>query len=299
MSKAYQENYVQQLKGFYYTAYLGSVSKAAKFLYLSQPSISLQIKALENTLNVQLFKRKSKKMFLTEHGKVFFKEAKAVLENIDSLFNKYKLAAKVEPTLRIVANHGSMQYILPKKLKSFRQKFPDQKIEVIYANADEGVKHLDSGADIYITPLSFDFSDDYTIYPVVSFPIYLMAHKNHPISKLKKISLTDIANYDITLPSDDMSVFRGVKALMHSKGIDYEPKLSFRNWELMKNFVHEDLTMSIVTGLVLQTKDPNLFIYDMSEYFEPVTYCMLVPKFRTVPDYLQEFIDSPTSFDNQ
>ncbi len=68
----YKQNRVQQLRGFCYAAQAGSVSKAAERLFLSQPSVSLQIQALERELKVTLFERRGPKITLTPDGKTLY-----------------------------------------------------------------------------------------------------------------------------------------------------------------------------------------------------------------------------------
>ena len=64
----YKQNRLKQLRAFCYTAKSGSISKAAEQLYLSQPSVSLQIQALERELNTMLFERRGPKIRLTPDG---------------------------------------------------------------------------------------------------------------------------------------------------------------------------------------------------------------------------------------
>ena len=64
----YKQNRLKQLRAFCYTAKSGSISKAAEQLYLSQPSVSLQIQALERELNTMLFERRGPKIRLILDG---------------------------------------------------------------------------------------------------------------------------------------------------------------------------------------------------------------------------------------
>ena len=64
----YKHNRLQQLRGFYYAARANSISKAAEKMSLSQPSVSLQIQALERELGVQLFERRGPRIRLTPDG---------------------------------------------------------------------------------------------------------------------------------------------------------------------------------------------------------------------------------------
>jgi len=68
VSSAYKHNRLPQLRGFCYAARSKSISKAAENMFLSQPSVSLQIKALERELGVRLFERRGPRISLTHDG---------------------------------------------------------------------------------------------------------------------------------------------------------------------------------------------------------------------------------------
>src|SRR5215470_7537191 len=81
----YKQNRLQQLRGFCHAAQAGSISKAAEKLFLSQPSVSLQIQALERELKTQLFERRGPKIMLTPDGKTLYDLAAPLIDQIDSL----------------------------------------------------------------------------------------------------------------------------------------------------------------------------------------------------------------------
>ena len=81
----YKQNRLQQLRGFCHAARAKSISKAAHQMLLSQPSVSLQIKALERELGVQLFQRHGPRIFLTFDGQRLLEMASPLVEAIDNL----------------------------------------------------------------------------------------------------------------------------------------------------------------------------------------------------------------------
>jgi DNA-binding transcriptional LysR family regulator len=84
-SARYKQNRLQQLRGFCYAARTKNISKAASQMGLSQPSVSLQIKALERELGVELFQRRGPRIDLTHDGQRLFELAYPLLESIDQL----------------------------------------------------------------------------------------------------------------------------------------------------------------------------------------------------------------------
>src|SRR5688572_26789440 len=74
-----------QLKGFFHVAKLGSFTEAAKQLYLTQPAISLQVKALEKTIGERLLDRVGRSVRLTHAGLIVFKHTEELMHKFDEL----------------------------------------------------------------------------------------------------------------------------------------------------------------------------------------------------------------------
>ncbi len=120
-----------RLKVFYTVARRLNFTKAAEELFITQPAVTKHIHEIETYYKTQLFHRNGTKIKLTPAGT-------ALLEHAEQLFNIYRniefeLAAineNVKGSIRIGASTTVAQYVLPKYLASFKQKFPDIKIEL-------------------------------------------------------------------------------------------------------------------------------------------------------------------------
>ncbi len=97
----YKKNRLQQLKGFYYTAMEGSVTKAAKKMYLSQSTITLQIQTLERDLKTEVFIKGSRPLKLTGDGELLYDMASEHLKAIDELYEEFLLKKHKKKSLKI------------------------------------------------------------------------------------------------------------------------------------------------------------------------------------------------------
>ncbi len=127
-----------RLKIFKTVADVKSFSKAAELLFLAQPTVTLQIKKLENYLGVTLFYRKKNEVELTEEGKILYKYAEKILEDY-LLMEKELLNIKynLKQNLTIGASTTIGEYLLPEILSSFWKEFKDVKINVFIGNSKE------------------------------------------------------------------------------------------------------------------------------------------------------------------
>jgi LysR family transcriptional regulator, low CO2-responsive transcriptional regulator len=129
-----------QLRAFHHVAHLGGFSRAAEFLFLTQPAISEQVRKLEQDHDVLLFHRERKRVRLTEQGEHLFRFTKQYFE-IEQQMEEYMSAtsAAVDGELRIIADSAHhITFFLGK----FRQRFPDISVTLRTGNTEEILEDL-------------------------------------------------------------------------------------------------------------------------------------------------------------
>lgn len=144
---------LKQLEAFVQVAEMGSFSKAAKELYLTQPTISAHISALEKELNARLFIRNTKEVSLSDDGKDLYKYAKQIMElekNIEERFGRSSEGGK--HCITIAASSIPAQYLLPKVLLKFSERYPDEQLKITETDSSQVVMQIvDHIADIGFT----------------------------------------------------------------------------------------------------------------------------------------------------
>ena len=118
----------KQIEAFVYITEQGSFSKAAKTLYLTQPTISSHISELEKEMNTRLFYRHKKQVSLTEDGKNFYEYAKRLILLMEQIDEKFltKQTDDLKTELIIAASSVPAQHLLPKILYHFRERYPQR-----------------------------------------------------------------------------------------------------------------------------------------------------------------------------
>ncbi len=133
----------KQLEAFVRVAELQSFTRAARQLYMSQPAISFQIKALEEDLSVILLQRSERKVALTEAGRLLYPEAKQMLGH----YNKIKAGLDALRGLKaghiiIGASTIPGEYLLPGIIGSFRSKYSGVRVNLRIAGSGDVLKWL-------------------------------------------------------------------------------------------------------------------------------------------------------------
>lgn len=144
---------LKQLEAFVQVAEGGSFSKAARDLFLTQPTISAHVSSLEKELNVRLFVRNTKEVNLSEDGKDLYKYAKQMVElekKIEARFGKKDEYEK--QCITIAASTIPAQYLLPGILLKFRERYPDEQLKIMETDSAEVItKIVEHMADIGFT----------------------------------------------------------------------------------------------------------------------------------------------------
>lgn len=151
---------IHQVHIFNIAARTLSITKTAKKMNLSQPSVSIQIKDLEDTLNVRLFERINRKITLTDAGKVFFEYSERLLNLIDEInavMNDFSSGDVGKLVLGASSTVGI--YVLPGYLGDFKELYPKAEIALMIQNRQEAMEQCIAGE------LDFAFMQDPPKHP--------------------------------------------------------------------------------------------------------------------------------------
>ena len=134
---------LKQLEAFVQISDSGSFSKAAKDLFLTQPTISAHISTLEKELNTRLFVRNTKEVRLSDSGKILYDYAKQMTilqKKIEDTFAVRE--EKAQQCLTIAASTIPAQYLLPGILARFNEKYPNQQFKVLESDSAKVVEQV-------------------------------------------------------------------------------------------------------------------------------------------------------------
>ena len=159
---------LHQLRGFYEIARTRSFTRAADKLFLSQPAISLQIKALEDELGKALFDRKRREIRLTEAGEVLFKYVQQIFDGLEDARNEIAaLDKEVSGRLVVGTSDTNCTYILPDALEEFRRCYPGVDLDIRNRISPEIAKLVATDeVDIGLVTLPVRHRDVQGAYPI-------------------------------------------------------------------------------------------------------------------------------------
>ena len=181
-------------------------SKAALRLYTAQPSLSQQIKDLEDDVGVRLLNRTKRKVELTEEGAVFLEQARLTLAQADKAVAMARQVSQAkQQLLRIGFVPVAEMKIFPYVLPNLRVQNPDLKIDLLSLNNVDQIRGIKKGElDISFTRDNFQ-SDEIESKFVLREPLIFILPKEHPLAKYERIPVQALDGIDFIIPSDEQS----------------------------------------------------------------------------------------------
>ena len=259
-----------RLKGFFTVVRSGGFTQAAKRLYLTQPTVSQQIKTLEDELGVKLFRR-ARPVTLTREGEILYELAENVFSEVDRIYEVFANLKKESPAvLNIAANQSTSMHVLPKKLEYFTQRFPSVEIAIHNMRTLEIIESVISGeinvGMVLVDPERTEISSR----PVIPYEMVLITPEDHRLAAKRQITLEDIAKYPFisyTKTTDTRKLIDEPFRKAHQKT---KIKMALGNTDLIITYVALGYGIAIVHNMNLAKNRPEgLAVRSLKRYFDP------------------------------
>lgn len=188
---------LRHLRYFVAVAEEENITRAAARLHVSQPPLSRQIRDLEAELGVQLFERTSKSVRLTEAGKVFYREAQAVLLRANEAVAAVKaVAGGGAGELHIGYAPSLTVELLPRALRRFQATSPGVKISLHDLSTEQMLAGLRDGSldAALMVKTSSAALRGLQFRNLVTYHVCVAAHPSHPLARKRKVPLADLSD---------------------------------------------------------------------------------------------------------
>lgn len=234
---------ISQMEYFSCVCRCGSITKAAKELHISQPSVTAAVHELEKELGVNLFLRRNNKIQLTEEGWFVQERIDGILKSMDTLnrdLNDF-VGQKNHIRLGVPLQIGS--FLLPLLFGKFRQEYPDISLEIEESGAIDIVKKLlDDQLDLAI--LSVDSS---RIWDVEWTHLYnsefcFCVSKDHELAKKESVSFREACSCPLVVFQEGFYINERVQQLMKENRVVPDIWMETGQLHTIKNLVIRDGT---------------------------------------------------------
>lgn len=265
---------IVQMKYFITVAQCLNISKAADQLYITQPSLSRQITAIESELNLHLLIRDSRSVRLTPAGA-------ALLEEFQEIYNNYNLAItkaqNIQQGLSGQLNIGILDgaYVgdlFPETLRYFNEFYPEMKINLknsSFKGLTEGL--YDGKLDLAMT-LYFDIKSRLNLKYMIMEKNndYIVVISSHRLADEKKVSLSDFKDETFIMTSTDDSEESSKLIIAECVRLGFYPKVNFvPNIQTVMLLVESGVGVAILDGRNSLKLNPSVKFLSIDSHFEP------------------------------
>lgn len=243
---------LRQLQVFEAIARNENFTRAAEELFLTQPTVSMQLKKLEQFIGAALFEQIGKKVFLTDLGKELYISAREVLETLAHFeMQTSEMLGLKKGHLRL-AVVTTAKYYAPYMLGLFCQIYPDIDVSLKVTNRERLLQRLSQNEDdLYIIGRPPKSENHYFI-PLIENPLVVIAPRNHPLAKLnRQLSLKEIANENFIIREQGSGTRRAIDNVFKQSDLPIKIKMELGSNEAIKHAVSSGLGISILSRYTL------------------------------------------------
>ncbi|HUN60536.1 MAG TPA: LysR substrate-binding domain-containing protein [Candidatus Sulfotelmatobacter sp.] len=209
-----------RLKVFRTVADTLSFRRAGEQLRLSQPAVTLQIKALEEELSVRLLDRTGNRVALTDAGRILLKHARVIAEQVTQAQEELAaLTGDHAGELKIGASTSIAQYVLPQLLGQFRRQFPRVRVSVVSGNTEVVVQHMISHKIEIGLIEGPALRRDVRTEPFLEDELILVMPATHPFATLPSLSLDQLKGQALLLREHGSGTRRVLETAFEKAGI--------------------------------------------------------------------------------
>jgi len=229
---------LNQLRIFYCAARERSLTKAAEALFVTQPAVTMQIKALEQYLEVPLFRKRGKFLELTDEGSVLFKYAERIFSVVDEMEHVLKdFAELAQGSLTIGTTRSFARHLMPGLLSRYQERFPGIKISLEVGSSSEiaeGVTAFkyDLGVIARLPP-----SKRLKAIPYAMEEFCLVVSPDHRFAKRGAVSCRELQNEPIIIREPGSGSRHTLLSFLSSHGVKPSVLVEAGSVEFIKEYV--------------------------------------------------------------
>lgn len=252
-------DFLQRLRGFYFVAKTGSVTRAAEFMGRNQSTISVQIRKLEAGLGVSLFKRSKKSMQLTDAGFGLYKKTLVLFETVKEIQQDVGIGCNTfKGSIQIAASNQLSAYYLPEYIVAFRKHHPEVYFS-FFSDSHDGLVHNveESESDFGIVADHGYFQPSLLYTELFTSSLVLLTPEKEEFAISKKFSLQDIVRMPFIGFSATFQIHKLTQRLFEEAGVLYQPVIQVPSYNILIQYVAMGAGATILDKFIFDKHCPD------------------------------------------
>jgi DNA-binding transcriptional LysR family regulator len=249
---------LRQLQIFEASVRLGSFSRAAEELFVTQPTVSMQIKKLADALGLPLFEQVGRNVRPTEVGRELYESCRRIFENLANLEMKvsdHKGMKRGRLRLGVVT---TAKYFVPEVLGEFCRLYPGIDVALKVSNRDRIVERLNNYEDdLFIMGQGLQDSVEVVSYPFSPNPLVVMAPRDHPLVGERNIPLARLAEEPLILREPGSGIRDAALKLFEQHNLMPQVRMELGSNEAIKHAIVGGLGVSVLSLHTVSLEGPE------------------------------------------
>jgi DNA-binding transcriptional LysR family regulator len=279
---------LHQLRIFCSVVEHGSYTKAAETLFMTQPAVSLQVHALERSLQVRLLERVNQHLMVTEAGQALYQCAIPMLNaEIEAERVLAELKGAARGRLVVAANTTGGMYIIPPFLAEYKERHPESELLLQIDAIDRLIERARQGViDLGFACGTID-QPELTVEAIGTDLLTLILSPRHPLAARQSLTLEEVAALPFIVPETTSRTRQFIEQMMRERGYTLKIVMYFQGTEPVKKAVESNLGAAIVSSSAVERevaagalcaipitdmalRRPFVMFYRQGKYFGPM-----------------------------
>jgi len=266
--KLVQHISLRQMQIFEAVVRLRSYTRAADELHLTQPTVSMQVKKLGETIGYPLLEKIGNRLHTTPAGDEVYASAQNILKNMAALGDATAaLDGVIKGPLRI-AVITTAKYFMPHLLGAFINQHPDVQPMLKVTNRSRVLERLKSNEDDLLIMGQVPVELDVEAYPFVDNELVVVANPTHPLTKQRNISLKQLHKERFLMRESGSGTRLAIERLFAEQKLEIQPYMELGSSEAIKQAVMAGLGISVLSrhNLRLELACKHIAILDVKGF---------------------------------
>jgi DNA-binding transcriptional LysR family regulator len=284
---------LHQLQIFEAIAQYGSFTRAAEELFLTQPTVSQQMKQLTKAIGVPLYEQIGKRIYLTDAGKAVLDVGRDISQRFNDLeMTLANIKGLKQGNLKLAAI-TTAKYFVPRILGTFRQRYPGINISLQIANRQQILDRLANNLDdlYFIGQPPEDL--EINLRHFLDNPLVVIAPRNHPLAQEKLISLERLIEEPLIMRESGSGTRMAVESFFAENRLKMRVEMEIGSNEAIKQAIVGGLGLSILSrhSLTLEGPQGPLVVLDVEGFPIQKHWYVIYPRSKQLSIVAQTFLD--------
>ncbi len=247
---------IRHLKYFVKIAETLSFSEAAKALFITQSTLSQQIRQLEQEMDAQLFERNNHNVRLTEAGEELLPYARQTLKASQACLDRIQdLQHMLTGTLNIGVTF-SFSPILTEALFAFIKLYPKVKLNIFYKPMDELMKMLEhDDVDFALTFRPAELNKDIESHFLFDNHLAVIVREDHPLARKESVSIAELEQYDLVLPAKGLQARNAFDLMCTGCNHSLKVRIELNDVNVLLKMVKQSGMMTILSETTIYNEE--------------------------------------------